>query len=93
MAARVSFLAKALDPGAMKEPPKIVVPAAAIAERAGAKVVFVVDGAARPRRHGRARRGARGRVRAQGRPAPGTRVVKNPPRGPADGESIKEKNG
>ena len=34
---------KALDAAAMKEPPKQVVPAAAVAERGGGKVVFVVE--------------------------------------------------
>ena len=80
MAARVSFLAKALDPGAMKEPPKIVVPATAVTERAGAKMVFVVDG---ERVHAVpvvARRAVRGRVRVlKDGPPPGTRLVKNPP--------------
>ncbi|HEU4533757.1 MAG TPA: efflux RND transporter periplasmic adaptor subunit, partial [Polyangiaceae bacterium] len=43
MAARVGFLAKALDEAAAKAPPKVVLPAAALADRGGAKVVFVVD--------------------------------------------------
>src|SRR5262249_40516420 len=43
MAARVSFLSEALSAEAMKEPPKRVIPAAALTERGGAKVVFVVD--------------------------------------------------
>jgi len=93
MAARVSFLAKALDPTEMKEPPKIVVPDAAVAERAGAKVVFVVDG---ERVHlvtvALGEPFAGGFVLKEG-PKPGTRLVKNPPPNLNDGQSIKEKNG
>jgi RND family efflux transporter MFP subunit len=44
MSARVSFLSEALDEAAMKEPPKTVVPGAAVTERGGAKVVFVLEG-------------------------------------------------
>jgi RND family efflux transporter MFP subunit len=43
MAARVSFLQKALDDKAIKDPPRLVVPTAAVVERDGSKVVFVVD--------------------------------------------------
>jgi RND family efflux transporter MFP subunit len=93
MAARVSFLAKALDPIEMKEPPKIVVPDAAVTERAGAKVVFVVDG---DRVH--AVSVALGEPLAGGfvlkdGPKPGTRLVKNPPANMSDGQTIKEKDG
>jgi HlyD family secretion protein len=93
MAARVSFLAKALDPNEMKEPPKVVVPDAAVADRAGAKVVFVVDG---EKVHtvtvtlGEALAG--GFVLKEG-PKPGTRLVKNPPPTLNDGQAIKEKSG
>jgi RND family efflux transporter MFP subunit len=93
MAARVSFLAKALDPLQMKEPPKIVVPDQAVTDRAGAKVVFVVDG---DRVHavtvalGEPLAG--GFVLKEG-PKPGTRLVKNPPPTMSDGQTIKEKDG
>ena len=43
MAARVSFLAQAVDPRTLDTPPKLVVPAAAVARRGGRDVVFVVD--------------------------------------------------
>lgn len=43
MAARVSFLARELQEDQMKEPAKVVVPAAALAERGGEKVVFVLE--------------------------------------------------
>ncbi len=93
MAARVSFLAKALDLSQMKEPPKVVVPDTAVVDRAGAKMVFVLDG---ERVHavtvllGEPLAG--GFVLKDG-PKPGTRLVKNPPPTLSDGQSIKEKNG
>ena len=92
MAARVSFLAKALDEEARKAPPKNIVPGAAVTERGGAKVVFVVDG---------------GRVRMQkvtlgapfgegfellSGPSAGTKIVKAPPAVLTDGKAIKERN-
>jgi RND family efflux transporter MFP subunit len=92
MAARVSFLQKELDAAAMKEPPKLIVPASALADRGGTKVVFVVDqGKVRmtPVTVGEAF-GA-GFVLLQG-PGAGTRVVANPAANLADGQKIKEKN-
>ncbi len=92
MAARVSFLQKALDEGELATPPKKIVPAAAIVERAGQKHVFVLEG---------------GKVRLvpvsvgaafgsgfelNGGPAPGTRVVKDPPADLVDGQAVKEGN-
>lgn len=47
MAARVSFLQKALDEKSLKEQARLVVPSAAITERGGAKVVFAIDPVAR----------------------------------------------
>lgn len=91
MAARVSFLGEELSAEAMKEPPKHVVPASAVVERAGAKVVFTVD---------------QGKVRmvpitlgaplgggfeiTQG-PSPGTKLVDKPSNELGDGQKIKEK--
>src|SRR5262249_18700789 len=43
MSARTSFLAEKLDESQMKEAPKKVIPASALADKAGAKVVWVVD--------------------------------------------------
>jgi RND family efflux transporter MFP subunit len=91
MAARVSFLSKALDPKALKEPPKIIVPSAALAERGGAKVVFVVEeDAVRmvPVKLGPSF--GRGFELVDG-PRPGTRLVASPPETLADGQRIKEK--
>lgn len=92
MAARVSFLAKALGADELKEKPKTVVPAAAVVERDGNKVVFVVDNEQvqmRPVTLGAAF--ADGFELMQG-PEPGTKVVKSPPHTLADGQRIKERN-
>ncbi|AUX36009.1 MULTISPECIES: efflux RND transporter periplasmic adaptor subunit [Sorangium] len=91
MSARVSFLAEALSEEAMKEPPKRVVPEAAVVERAGAKVVFVVDqGQTRmvPIQVGGP---APGGLELLDGPAPGARLVVRPPADLADGQKIKEK--
>ena len=94
MSARVSFLAQALDDEAIKAPPKLVVPRAAVVERAGAKMVFVVD-------DGRVRMtpitiagtdtGSEAMIELQSGPSAGTRVVKDPPADLRDGQEIKEK--
>jgi RND family efflux transporter MFP subunit len=93
MAARVSFLPSELDKEQLKAPPKTIVPAAAVTELSGAKVVFRVDD---------------GKVRVvpvtlgppfgsgfelTGGPSAGTRVVKNPSKELRDGQAIKEKTG
>jgi RND family efflux transporter MFP subunit len=92
MAARVSFLEAPLDQAKLSEPPKRIVPGSAVADRGGAKVVFVLDGA-------RARMvpvtigaafGA-GFELVNG-PAPGTKVVSEPPPTLADGQAIKERS-
>ena len=91
MSARVSFLQKALDDTQLKELPKVVVPAAAVVERAGGKAVYVLEqGKVRlvPVSLGEAL-GA-GFVLEAG-PPPGTRVVKDPPATMVDGQSVKEK--
>jgi RND family efflux transporter MFP subunit len=92
MAARVSFLQAALDEKQLKEPPKHVVPGSAVVDRAGAKVVFVAD---------------QGSVRMvpvtlgapfgdgfelKDGPAPGTKLVSQPPATLADGQQIKERS-
>jgi hypothetical protein len=93
MAARVSFLAHALDPSEMKAPPKKIIPASAVAERGGNKVAFVLDGD-RVRMVGLSL-GApfAGGFELQGGPAAGTHVVKDPPATLADGQSVKEAGG
>jgi HlyD family secretion protein len=91
MAARVSFLTKPLDPEALKQPPKIIVPSSAIAERGGSKVVFTVeDEVVRmvPVKLGPPF--GRGFELTDG-PRPGTRLVASPPETMADGQRVKEK--
>jgi hypothetical protein len=91
MAARVSFLSQALDAKAMKEPPKIVVPSSALAERGGGKVVFVVEEDVvrmTPVKLGPSF--GRGYELVEG-PRAGTRLVASPPETLADGQRIKEK--
>jgi RND family efflux transporter MFP subunit len=91
MSARVSFLAGELDAQAVKEPPKKVLPGNAVAERAGAKVVFVLEGdkvRMVPVELGQSFGG--GFVLKQG-PAPGTKLVASPPTSLTDGQRIKEK--
>lgn len=91
MAARVSFLQKALDAQAIKEAPKLVVPQSAVVDRDGAKVVFVSDGdrvRMVPVRLGPAFGGG---FELREGPAAGTKVVQKPPATLADGRKIKEK--
>jgi len=92
MAARVSFLSRELEAETMKEPPKIVVPAAALAERGGAKVVFVVDeGIVRMKPVTLGPAVGEGFELLAGPPS-GTKVVRAPPEALADGEKIKSKD-
>jgi RND family efflux transporter MFP subunit len=92
MAARVSFLDAPLDESKLKEPPKKIVPGSAVVERGGAKIVFVLES---------------GRVRMTpvtlgapfgdgyeivDGPAPGTKLVSDPPATLADGQAIKERS-
>lgn len=91
MSARTSFLTEKLSAEAMKEPPKRIVPTAAVVERAGAKMVFVVeDGAVRsvPVTVGAPFGG--GLELLEG-PTPGTKVVANPPPELTAGQRVKEK--
>lgn len=92
MSARVSFLAAELSEEAMKEPPKRVVPEAAIVDRMGAKVVFVInEGQVKmvPIKVGGA---APGGLELLDGPAPGTRLVSTPSAELTDGQKIKEKD-
>jgi HlyD family secretion protein len=91
MSARVSFLTQALDPAAMAAKSKTVVPGSALVDRGGAKVVFVVDGdSVRMRTVTLGEKIGSGYELVDG-PAPGARVVANPPATLADGHHIKEK--
>jgi RND family efflux transporter MFP subunit len=91
MAARVSFLTQALDAAAIKQAPKLVVPAAAVVDRAGMKAVFVVDGdkvRLVPITVGAPFGGG---LEVTAGPNAGTRVVKNPPAELGDGQKIKQR--
>jgi HlyD family secretion protein len=91
MSSRVSFLTAELDAESMKQKPKTVVPATAVTDRAGTKVVFVLEG--EQIRMVPVTLGAefgRGFELASG-PAPGTRLISNPAATLADGQRVKEK--
>jgi len=92
MAARVSFLSAPLNPSQLRDPPKKIAPAAAIADRAGAKVVYVIDsGRVRmvPVRLGPPFGSG---VELLDGPDPGTKVVSDPPATLGDGQAISERN-
>lgn len=93
MSARVSFLSKAMDEAQLKEKPKTIVPASALVDRGGTKVLFVLeeDGVVRMRN---VTVGAElgGGFEVVDGPAAGTRVVANPPATLADGQRVKEKS-
>lgn len=92
MAARVSFLSKELDEKSITQPPRLMVPAAAVGSRNGGEVVYVYD-------DGKIRitsvkvGPAEGEYRPLETPlAEGTKVVLSPADGLNDGEKVKEKN-
>jgi RND family efflux transporter MFP subunit len=92
MAARVSFLSSELDKAELKEPPKTIVPSEAVATLGGAKVVYVIDDGkvrATPIELGPAFGSGFEVVRG---PGAGTKLVKSPPAGLADGQRVKEKD-
>jgi len=91
MSARVSFLSQPLDEVALGAKPKPVVPASALAERSGAKVVFVIDGDAVHMRTVRVGEKLGSGYELIEGPAAGTRVVANPPATLADGHRVKER--
>jgi multidrug efflux pump subunit AcrA (membrane-fusion protein) len=92
MAARVSFLDAPLDVAKLKEPPKHVIPGSALVERGGAKVVFTLDQGnvhmvpvtlGKPFGDG---------FELVDGPAPGTKLVSQPPATLEDGQAIKERS-
>jgi RND family efflux transporter MFP subunit len=91
MAARVSFLEAELDDEARKEPARVIVPANAITERDGNKVVFVVeDGALRMSAVVLGDEFGNGFELVSGPPA-GAQVVREPSRELQDGQKVKQK--
>lgn len=92
MAARVSFLARELEEEQMREPAKVVVPAAALADRGGAKVVFVLeDDAVRMMPVTLGEAVGSGFELVEG-PAAGTKIVRAPSAELADGQTVKRKD-
>jgi RND family efflux transporter MFP subunit len=91
MSARVSFLSKALGADELKEKPKTVVPEAAVTERDGRKVVFVVANDKVQMREVKLGPAFGGGFELVEGPQPGTKVVKSPPNTLADGHKIKER--
>lgn len=92
MAARVSFLAGELDKEALKAPPKTIVPATAVVDLHGAKVVYRLEGGVvrtTPVTLGAAFGTG---FEVQSGVSSGTRLVNNPPPGLADGQKVKERN-
>ena len=91
MSARVSFLSEPLDSARAAEAAKLVVPAAAVAERDGRSVVFAIaDSTARQREVELGPKSGDGIELLRG-PAAGTRVVINPDADLADGQRVKER--
>ncbi|HZF50629.1 MAG TPA: efflux RND transporter periplasmic adaptor subunit [Polyangiaceae bacterium] len=97
MSARVSFLSKELDEASLKQPAKRIVPTAAVVDRNNAKVVFVIEGdrvRVKPVQIAAPSVGSAGSASGfelLDGPAPGTRVVRDPPADLADGQLVKEK--
>jgi RND family efflux transporter MFP subunit len=92
MAARVSFLDAPLDVAKLKEPPKHVLPGSALVERGGAKVVFTLDqGSVHMVPVTLGKPFGDGFELVDG-PAPGTKLVSQPPAMLEDGQSIKERS-
>lgn len=92
MSARVSFLTQAIDPASLQQKAKTVVPASAVVDRGGAKVVFVLDGeAVRMRNVTLGERIGSGFELLDG-PEVGARLVVEPPADLTDGQQVKEKS-
>lgn len=95
MAAKVSFLTKALDDESLKAAPKLIVPSDAVVDRGGSKVVFTVE-EERARALPVVVKGAfggpgSGTLELTDGPATGTRVIRRPDESIRDGVSVKEK--
>jgi RND family efflux transporter MFP subunit len=91
MSARTSFLSQEVSAEAIKEKPKKIVPGAALADRNGSKVVFVVaDGIVKMAPVKLGPPFGQGFELVEG-PGPGTRLVANPTNELSDGQRIKEK--
>ena len=91
MAARVSFLTGELDKEAMKVPPKTVVPASAVVDVGGGKVVYRVEGGVVRLTSVTLGPALSSGFEVTGGVSAGTKIVSKPPAGLADGQRIKER--
>jgi RND family efflux transporter MFP subunit len=92
MAARVSFLEAPLDANKLNEPPKKIVPGSGVVDRAGSRVVFVLEsGKVRMAPVTLGARFGDGYELLEG-PSPGTKIVSEPPPTLGDGQAIKERS-
>jgi RND family efflux transporter MFP subunit len=93
MAAKVSFLTKALDDASLKAAPKLVAPADAVVERDGKRVVFTVED---ERAHAvpvtvKGPFGDNNGLELSDGPTTGTRVIRRPDDKIREGVTVKEK--
>jgi RND family efflux transporter MFP subunit len=94
MAAKVSFLSHALDEAALRAAPKLVAPADAVVDRAGRKVLLVLEGDEGSAREVPVTVGAPmngGMVELTAGPTTGTRVIRHPDPKMHEGSPVKEK--
>jgi hypothetical protein len=91
MAARVSFLTKPVEASALQEKPKLVVPAAAVAERGGNRVVFVLDGDSVHMKNVTLGPAFGDGFELVAGPESGTKVIKAPPETLLDGQKVRER--
>jgi hypothetical protein len=89
MAARVSFLSNAIDESQLQEKPKLVVPAAAVVERSGHRVVFVLDGDSVHMQDVTLGPPFGDGFELVAGPEPGTKVIKAPPVTLLDGQKVR----
>ena len=93
MAARVNFLSKELTRETLQQAPKVLLPAAALAERGGAKVVFVFNKDTERVQRTPVVLGAAlgGGFELASGPPPGTRLVRDPAPTLNDGQRVQER--
>jgi HlyD family secretion protein len=91
MSARVSFLDRPLDAAQLHATAKVVVPGSAVAERAGRRVVFVLEGDRVRETPVELGEPIGSGFELLSGPRFGTRLVKDPPTALRDGQAIKEK--
>lgn len=90
MAARVSFLSKALDKAEMAAPPRLVVPASAVFASGGGKAVYVVTEGKLHLTLVTVGPEERGNLTLESGPPAGTKVVSQPRPELHDGQAVKE---